>query len=84
MEFIIETPLSPHMACRATGLIARYFFFSSIRRVEPLGLMQSEKDQVLFPRANTSQSAPCRFVKVGHLEQAQSVGALPVQSKWTV
>ena len=26
MEFIIETPLSPHMAGPSTGLIARDFF----------------------------------------------------------
>ena len=60
MGFIIETPLSPHMAGRSTGLIARLFFFA-IWRVEHRGVKRGDKVQVLFPRANTIQSVPRRF-----------------------
>ena len=55
MGFIIETPLSPHMAGRPTRLIAR-LFFSSIRRVEHRGVKRGDKVQVLLPGTNTATS----------------------------
>ena len=70
MGFIIETPLSPHMAGRTTRLIARDFFFTSIRRVEHRGVKRGDKVQVLLPGTNTATS-----------NKRKPICALPVLSK---
>ena len=78
MEFIIETPLSPHMAGRSTGLIARDFFLldtasrasrCKARRQSPS--LVSWNTQGHLEQAQTDLCPTCS-VKVSHLDQARS------------
>ena len=73
MGFIIETPLSPHMAGQATRFIARDFFFSSIRRVEHRGVKRGDKILVLLPGTNTTTS-----------NKREPICALPALSKLAI
>ena len=78
MGFTIETPLSPHVAGRTTGLIARDFFLldtasralrCKARRQSPS--LVSWNTQGHLEQAQTDLCPTCS-VKVSHLDQARS------------
>ena len=78
MGFIIETPLSPHMAGRATRLIARDFFLldtasrssrCKARRQNPCLVAWNKHGHL--EQAGTDL-CPTSSVKVSHLDQARS------------
>ena len=56
MGFIIETPLSPHMAGRATRLIVRDFFFVLDTASRASRCKARRQIQVLFPGTDTATS----------------------------
>ena len=78
MGFIIETPLSPHMAGRATRLIARDFFLldtasrssrCKARRQNPCLVAWNKHGHLEQARTDL---CPACSVKVSHLDQTRS------------
>ena len=78
MGFIIETPLSPHMAGRATRLIARDFFLldtasrasrCKARRQNPCLVALNKHGHLEQARTDL---CPACSVKVSHLDQTRS------------
>ena len=72
MGFIIETPLSPHMAGQATRLIARDSRLLNMASRASRSNSKGEKPCTFFLEKARTDLSPAYSVKVRHLEQARS------------
>ena len=72
MEFIIEIPLSPHMAGRTTRLIARDSRLLDMASRASRSNSKGEKPCTFFLEKARTDLSPAYSVKVRHLEQARS------------
>ena len=72
MGFTIETPLSPHMAGRATRLIARDSRLLDMTSRASRSNSKGEKPCTFFLEKARTDLSPACSVKVRHLEQARS------------